>query len=32
VLPADRVEALLGAARKLETVPDVAEVARLLGV
>jgi 2-methylcitrate dehydratase PrpD len=32
VFPADRVEALLGAARKLETVPDVAEIARSLGV
>ena len=32
VLPAKQVDALLGAVRTLETVPDVTEVARLLGV
>jgi hypothetical protein len=32
VLPAERVEALLGALGKLETAPDVSAVARLLGV
>jgi hypothetical protein len=30
-LPAGRVDAVLTAVRKLETVPDVAAVARLLG-
>jgi 2-methylcitrate dehydratase PrpD len=32
VLPAERVEALLGALGQLETAPDVSAVARLLGV